>query len=271
MSESAIPQNKRAIAQSFSRAAQTYDDVAQLQRHVGECLLQQAMASVSVSHGQVILDLGCGTGYLPQKLVDGDSNQHQIIGLDLAFGMVQFARQKISEEHVLFVCADAELLPLADNSVDLMVSNFAIQWCPSKASLFANIYRVLKPGGSFLFTLPGENTLWELKQSWKQVDSEHSHVNQFMNVDALSYSLQASGLQLASLSSKTQTMHYQRLRDLTSELKALGAHNLTEGRARQLTGKAKLKQLIAAYEAFRDDDGLLPATWDVIYGQCSKS
>jgi len=270
LSDAAVPQNKKAIAQSFSRAAHTYDDVAQLQRYVGECLLQQALSCLDTLHDQVILDLGCGTGYLSQKLIDVDSNQHQVIGLDLAFGMVQFARQKMHEKPISFVCADAELLPLANNSVDLIISNFAIQWCPSKTALFADIYRALKPGGSFLFTLPGENTLWELKQSWQQVDPEHSHVNQFEDEEALNRLLQAAGLQLESLHSKTQTMHYQRLRDLTAELKALGAHNLTEGRTRQLTGKTKLKQLIAAYEGFRNDEGLLPATWDVIYGQCSK-
>ena len=50
------------------------------------------------------------------------------------------------------------------------------------------------------------------------------------------------------------------------ELKAIGAHNVTTGRRHGLTGRATLKQMIAAYETQRRD-GVLPASYEVVYGQ----
>jgi malonyl-CoA O-methyltransferase len=49
------------------------------------------------------------------------------------------------------------------------------------------------------------------------------------------------------------------------DLKTIGAHNVTEGRSRSLTGKGKLQQLIASYEQFRNN-GILPVSYEVVYG-----
>jgi malonyl-CoA O-methyltransferase len=58
---------------------------------------------------------------------------------------------------------------------------------------------------------------------------------------------------------------YEDALGLMRDLKAIGAHNATAGRARGLTGKSRLKKMTAAYEAFRRD-GKLPATYEVVYG-----
>ena len=62
---------------------------------------------------------------------------------------------------------------------------------------------------------------------------------------------------------------YPDLRAITGALKAMGAHNVTRGRAKQLTGKQKLKALIEAYEAYRSASGL-PLTWQVAFGVLEK-
>ena len=53
---------------------------------------------------------------------------------------------------------------------------------------------------------------------------------------------------------------------LMRELKLIGAQNRTHGRPRGLTGKLRLRRLLQAYEAFRTPEGVLPATYEVIYG-----
>ncbi|MCG8672215.1 MAG: malonyl-[acyl-carrier protein] O-methyltransferase BioC, partial [Pseudomonadales bacterium] len=63
--------------------------------------------------------------------------------------------------------------------------------------------------------------------------------------------------------------HYQDLKALTYALKAMGAHNVTPGRAKQLTGKDKIRQLKECYEGFRGPEGL-PATWEVGFGVLQK-
>ncbi|WP_315984262.1 hypothetical protein [Aliamphritea spongicola] len=58
---------------------------------------------------------------------------------------------------------------------------------------------------------------------------------------------------------------YPELRGLTNELKRIGAHNMSAGRPEGLTGKRHLLAFRDAYEAYRRDDGLLPATYEVAY------
>ena len=61
------------------------------------------------------------------------------------------------------------------------------------------------------------------------------------------------------------TMTYSDVPGLMRDLKSIGAHNVTRGRSRKLTGKGRLQQVIDAYEQFRSD-GVLPASYEVVYG-----
>lgn len=265
-----IAHDKHAIAKSFGNAAMSYDRAAGLQQRVGNVLLGLVRENMQreVAAPLRVLDLGCGTGYIVTQLA---SDSGVMFALDIAEGMLRVAKSRASEDkknkrNIHYVCADAEAVPLKENSIDLVVSNFAIQWCPDKQVLFQEIARVLVPGGRFIFSMPGVDTLHELKESWQQADSSHTHVNQFCEIDELAADVQQSSLKTEVLQSQIEIMRYNKLQELTHELKALGAHNVTDGRARQLTGKDTLKRLVSAYEGFRDNEGMLPATWNVIYG-----
>ena len=267
-----IAHDKHAIAKSFGNAATSYDSAAGLQQRVGDVLLGFVRDSLPETLTPKVLDVGCGTGYIVSQLVN---ESELIFALDIAEGMLCVAKSGMSGDektksktkaNIHYICADAEAIPLAENTVDLVVSNFAIQWCPDKALLFQEIARVLVPGGRFIFSMPGADTLHELKASWQHADSSHTHVNQFCKMDELVADVQHSSLHIEVLQSQIEIMRYSKLQELTHELKALGAHNVTDGRARQLTGKNTLKRLVSAYDEFRDSDGMLPATWNVIYG-----
>lgn len=263
-----IAHDKHAIAKSFGNAAASYDGAAGLQQRVGNVLLGFVRESMQGESAPRVLDLGCGTGYVVSQLA---SECGMMFALDIAEGMLCVAKSGMLESgkttsKIHYICADAEAIPLMENSVDLVVSNFAIQWCPDKQVLFQEIARVLVPGGRFVFSMPGADTLHELKASWEEADSAHSHVNQFCKMDELAADVLCSPLQVEVLQSQVEIMRYHKLQELTHELKALGAHNVTDGRARQLTGKNTLKRLVNAYDKFRDNEGMLPATWNVIYG-----
>jgi malonyl-CoA O-methyltransferase len=64
-------------------------------------------------------------------------------------------------------------------------------------------------------------------------------------------------------------MEYTRVRDLLDELKALGAHNMNRSRPQGLTSRRALQGMLQAYESQRSN-GLLPATYDVIFGEFRK-
>jgi malonyl-CoA O-methyltransferase len=189
------------------------------------------------------------------------------LGLDLAAGMVEFARDRFPGEGQWLV-GDAEQLPLAANSVDLVFSSLAIQWCSSPHRVFAELARVLRPGGQCVFTSLGPETLRELRDSWASVD-DYQHVNQFISSAALQdAAAQLPGIAL-TVREQSFAVQYDRVGELLRELKVLGAHNMNRGRAEGLTTKAALQRMYKAYEQWRSQ-GKLPATYDVQFGMLEK-
>tara|TARA_R110000822_G_scaffold226254_3_gene358864 strand:- start:6778 stop:8415 length:1638 start_codon:yes stop_codon:yes gene_type:complete len=262
--------DKQRVADSFSRAASSYDSVARLQRKVGQTLLDFMPAQLTSDQFKLgqrkptqVVDLGCGTGYFTELLANKYPSA-ELAGIDLAQGMLDFART----EHTVaaaWLRGDAENLPLADNSVDLIFSNLAFQWCEQLPVLASEIARVLKPGGVLAFTSLGHKTLFELRDSWAEVD-DYVHVNHFLNtVDWRDVFIEV-GMDFQHFEASSCVFAYRDLRHLTGELKGLGAHNVNMGQNRGLTGREHIRKLVSAYEQFRNPQGELPATWEVIYG-----
>ena len=254
--------DKRRVAASFSRAASSYDAVAELQRTVGNALIERL--PVGLEPGRW-LDLGCGTGYFSRQLAQCFP-QAGGIALDIAEGMLCHARPQGGAE--AFIAGDAENLPLRAGCVDLIFSSLALQWCEDFPAVLREAKRVLRPGGIFAFSSLCSGTLQELRDSWQAVDG-FTHVNRFRSREIYQRLCADSGLRSLELSVRPQVLHFAELRQLTHELKALGAHNLNPGRPGGLTGPARIRALIAAYEQFRTPSGL-PATYQVIHGVLRK-
>ena len=254
--------DKRRVAVSFSRAAASYDSVAELQRAVGFELISRLPEHLNPSRW---LDVGCGTGYFSRVL--GQRFAHsEGLALDIAQGMLAYARPLGGATH--FIAGDAECLPLRANSCDVVFSSLALQWCADFDAVLSEALRVLKPGGALAFASLCVGTLSELRDSWRVVDGQ-VHVNRFREFDTYQQLCASSGLKVLSLQRQPHVLHYPQLRQLTHELKALGAHNLNPGRPDGLTGRSRLQGLVAAYEQFRQPQGL-PATYQVVYGILEK-
>jgi SAM-dependent methyltransferase len=104
----------------------------------------------SLEAGQTVLDLGSGGGidcFLAARKV-GPAGR--VIGVDMTPAMIDRARHnkdKVGAENVEFRLGEIEHLPVADNSVDVAISNCVINLSPDKEQVFRDVYRVLKPGG----------------------------------------------------------------------------------------------------------------------------
>ena len=261
VSTAALP-DKRQVAASFSRAAASYDAVAELQRHVGTQLLARLPVSLQLHRW---LDLGSGTGYFTRALGER-YGQETGLAVDIAEGMLRHARPQGGAAH--FIAGDAEALPLQTASVDLLFSSLALQWCADFPRVLSEAQRVLRPGGVLAFSSLCVGTLQELRDSWQAVDG-FVHVNRFRRFEDYQQCCAASGMQVLSLQRQAQTLHFPDLRSLTTSLKDLGAHNLNPGRPGGLTGRARIRALVEAYERWRQPAGL-PATYQVVYGVLQK-
>ncbi|MFG0420945.1 malonyl-ACP O-methyltransferase BioC [Pseudomonas sp. zjy_8] len=261
VSTAALP-DKRQVAASFSRAAASYDAVAELQRHVGTQLLARLPVSLQPHRW---LDLGSGTGYFTRALGER-YGQGTGLAVDIAEGMLRHARPQGGVAH--FIAGDAEALPLQAASVDLLFSSLALQWCADFPRVLSEAQRVLRPGGALAFSSLCVGTLQELRDSWQAVDG-FVHVNRFRRFEDYQQCCAASGMQVLSLQRQAQTLHFPDLRSLTTSLKDLGAHNLNPGRPGGLTGRARIRALVEAYERLRQPAGL-PATYQVVYGVLQK-
>ncbi|GBG15447.1 malonyl-CoA O-methyltransferase [Novimethylophilus kurashikiensis] len=265
--------DKRYLRRSFSRAAQSYDAAAVMQREVFERMFSR-LDLVKLSPGRA-LDAGCGTGWGIQRLAERYP-QSQLLALDIAPQMLAMAASRRGWMERLpwkrrqgYICGDIEALPLAANSVDLVWSNLAIQWCNDLDLTFGEFHRVMRPDGLLMFSTFGPDTLMELRAA-SAGDEEHPHVSRFLDMHDIGDALVRAGFADPVMDMERITLTYDDVKALMRDLKAIGAHNATEGRRRGLEGKSFLRKLAENYERFRLD-GKLPATYEVVYGHAWKA
>jgi malonyl-CoA O-methyltransferase len=271
------------IRRAFGRAAATYAEHAVLQAEVGERLRERLDEIPDFAPARV-LDVGCGPGGGSRALLARYPGA-QVIALDLALPMLEegkkaktgseslfgdgsrtepsFRVSKNDSDPVIFLCADAQALPLADASVDLVHSNLCLQWCEDPGLAIAEFRRVLRPGGHLLFSTFGPDTLKELRAAFEKVD-DTPHVSRFVDMHDIGDALLVTGFRDPVLEREDFVLTYADARTLMRELRAIGATNADARRTRALTGKMHLQHVYAAYESFRHD-GVLPATYEVVY------
>lgn len=256
--------DRRAIARDFDKAAATYDKVAVLQRAVLERLFERL--DVIRLQPQRILDLGSGSGTAARELARR-YRRARVLQLDIAHAMLRHSRQRgwrwFSRQR--FVQADACRLPLAPTSLDFVFSSLMLQWIDDPQQLFTELRHCLRPGGLVQFASFGPDTLQELRASWAAADTA-PHVNRFVDMHDLGDALVQAGFIDPVMEAEHFHLTYRDAYALMHELQQLGAQNGLSDRRRSLTGPRRLRAMVAAYEAHRDMQGRLPATFEVVYG-----
>lgn len=250
-----------AVARAFGRASRSYEAAAALQQQVRDELLSRL--DLLREPPRVVLDLGAGTGLGTLRLKQAYPRA-RVLALDVAPAMLaQVRRRSWPWRRLQPVAADAQRLPLATASVDLVFSSLMLQWCQPPDRALAEALRVLRPGGLLLLASFGPETLRELRAAWASVD-DGVHVSRFVDVHDLGAALQRAGAAEPVLDVDRLQRHYPDALALMRELKAIGAHNAALGRSRGLTGKQGWQRMLQAYEALRTPAGV-PATWEVVY------
>jgi malonyl-CoA O-methyltransferase len=196
------------------------------------------------------------------------------VELDFAAPMLRVAQSRLPWLSRLglyrrhdFVCGDMEALPLKDSSISMVWSNLAIQWCNDLDAVFGEFQRVLSAEGLLMFSTFGPDTLKELRQASA---GPHTRVSRFMDMHDIGDALVRAGFSAPVMDVEYFTLTYDSALEVMRDLKAIGATNATAGRPVGLAGKAFLHSLEQQYERFRQPDGKLPATYEVVYGHAWK-
>jgi len=262
--------DQQKVRQAFDRAADDYAQFAVLQNEVCNRLVEK-LDIVKIKPAY-ILDAGTGTGAaLPQLFAR--YKKAQLVALDLSENMLK----KVAEHGSFFrtphrVCGDIETLPFADETFDLVFSSLSLQWCNDLNAALSEARRVLKPGGLFVFSTFGPDTLKELRHSWQQVDAQN-HVNQFVDMHDIGDALLQDGFAEPVMECEMITVTYDSVDSIMHDLKAIGANVTAQSqnqiKLKGLSGRSVLHKVRQGYERFRDQ-GVLPVSYEIIYGHAWK-
>jgi len=148
--------DKKIIARNFSRYANLYDNYCQVQNQAGVDLLSR----VKNKRFKNILELGCGTGNFTSFLVE-KFPEANIKALDFSKEMLNVARNKVKNENVDFILADAEEIVFKDK-FDLITSNASVQWFDDLDAALNKYKGMLARKGAVLFSIFGPGTYEEL-------------------------------------------------------------------------------------------------------------
>ena len=257
--------DRRQVRRAFSRAAGSYSAAAELQREV-ESRLFESLEYLGEQVPADIVDLGSGPGTAAVEL-RRRWPKARVVAIDLALPMLRQVAPKRGwnplQRPIDRVCADARALPLADGSVDLIFSNLCLQWVEDLDALFAGFRRVLRPGGLLLCSTFGPDTLHELRAAFSAAD-DSAHVSPFGGIAEFGDALMRAGFRDPVLDREVDVHGHADMAGLMRGLRQLGATNALSERRRALTGRGRFAAAQAAYEPWRGDDGLLPATWETI-------
>jgi SAM-dependent methyltransferase len=104
--------------------------------------------------GGPVLEIACGTGLMTRHLRERLDPRRKLVATDLSEAMLGYARGKLADQHgIEWRQADATKLPVADGEFSAIVCSFGVMYPPDRAAFFAEMRRVLQPGGILIFNV----------------------------------------------------------------------------------------------------------------------
>lgn len=234
--------DKHSVGERFGRRRETYDAAAPVQRHMADSLLQliesQGVAERISARGARTIELGCGTGLLSRSLDLICGNEATLELRDLS-GPTPLPHRPFCEGD-----AETGLWNEPGNSADAIISASTVQWFNSPSRFIEECMRILKPGGTLLFStfLPGN--LAEVAQatgrSLPLPDIAHWH------------SYLPEGLRPVSEEEASHTLHFASPVDVFRHLRSTGVNSLGNG-------SENLRKALNSYAV--ESDGTANATY----------
>lgn len=264
--------DKNRVREAFSRQASVYEEHAALQKESAQRL--DFNLSLLETSPKKVLDVGSGTGFLT-AMAAKRWPQAQLIGCDLSHAMNCVSSEKLLSSRCSFITGDAEVLPFAEGSFDLVTSNLAYQWVNSFPKAFKEVMRVLRPGGEFIFATFGRRTLQELRESYTDAcntlgETEPDHFHFFPAVHQLGDGLGKIGFENALVSVDRIKEYHRGPRELLRSLKNIGAGNAVSTGSARKSSKKFFHLMEEAYRAKFSEGDDVYATYEILFARGTK-
>uniref|UniRef100_G3SWB7 Arginine-hydroxylase NDUFAF5, mitochondrial n=3 Tax=Elephantidae TaxID=9780 RepID=G3SWB7_LOXAF len=212
------------------------------------------------------LDVGCGRGYIAQHL------NKETVGKFCQADIAENALKNRIETEIptLSVLADEEFLPFRENTFDLVVSSLSLHWVNDLPRALEQIHYVLKPDGVFIGAMFGGDTLYELRCSLQLAETEREggfspHVSPFTAVTDLGHLLGRAGFNTLTVDTDEIQVNYPGMFELMEDLQGMGESNCSWNRKALLHRDTMLAAAAVYREMYRNEDGSLPATYQIYY------
>lgn len=202
-------ENTITLKEAASQLGYSDNELADLPEGVSLSLgCGNPLAIASLQPGETVLDLGSGAGFDCAIAAERIGRNGRVIGVDMTPEMITKARRNLAgKTNVEFRLGEIEHLPVADGTVDVIISNCVINLSQNKEQVFAEAFRVLKTGGRLALSdvtriAPFDDTRWE--------GTAHicECISGSLSTEELETILTGAGFESVRITKKTESRHY---------------------------------------------------------------
>ncbi len=254
------PFNRALLRRRRNRSAERFDEVGFLVDHAA-AEIRDRLEDIKRTFSTA-LDFGSHTGAL-SRCITASGKVETLFSCDAS---LQMARRSAVPRFV----ADEELVPVADESLDLVVSALTLHWVNDLPGTLIQVRRTLRPDGLFVAALLGGDTLLELREVLIAAEAEttggaSARVAPFADVRTLGSLLQRAGFALPVVDCDRLTVRYDSLWGLLSDIRRMGGSNALAEPVRPLRRDTLMRAGEIYAERYADPDGRIRATFEIVY------
>ncbi|CAJ1052800.1 arginine-hydroxylase NDUFAF5%2C mitochondrial-like [Xyrichtys novacula] len=212
------------------------------------------------------LDIGGGKSHIAEHL--SKDVVERLFLTDISEKTLKQTRQSEIPTHC--VLADEEFLPFKENTFDLVVSSLSLHWINDLPGALKQIQQMLKPDGVFIGAMVGGETLYELRCSLQLAETEREggfspHISPYTAVTDLGNLLGQAGFNMLTVDIDEVQVHYPGIIEVMMDLQGMGESNCAWNR-RSLLHRDTILAAAAIYkEMYGNEDGSVPATFEILY------
>ena len=254
--------SSKHIAHSFGRSVKNYHQKADIQRKVADGLVSSIRPWKDIIPQGPILEIGCGTGILTEKIIS-EFPARDVVITDISDHMLSFTKERIgTKSNLEYQILDVDQLIESDPKFSCIVSNFAVQWFSDPALGLEKLGKLLLPGGLLLVTFPGSNSFIEWYEKCLELGLPYT-ANSLPEVEEMIVKLSLGPFQIDYYEHDLH-QKFRKSLDFFRHLKEIGA-------AYSLTGKSLNSKQVKLLTNYWDSTiSPISVKWHVLYLAAKK-